>query len=76
MITRPSSSLVPASGGMACSAYIAGYRRRRIASVGADMISNTLAMRSSTLTSRVCPRRATDLPAHRAKSGIRRIFSG
>ena len=54
----PSSSGRPAVGGMECNAYMVGYSRRKIASVGADMISKMLMTRSSTGTSLGCPRSA------------------
>mmetsp|Transcript_18053 Transcript_18053/g.44732 ORF Transcript_18053/g.44732 Transcript_18053/m.44732 type:complete len:263 (-) Transcript_18053:1269-2057(-) len=73
---RPSSPGRPASGGMAWSAYMAGYKRRNMASVGADIISKMDMMRSSTGTSRGCPRSAVHLPAHNEKSGTRRMRSG
>ena len=74
--TRPLSSAAPASGGIECSAYIAGYSRRKIASVDDPSVSKMLRTRSSTGTSREAPRSAALFPAQSAKSGMSFIFSG
>jgi hypothetical protein len=61
---------------MLCRAYIAGYSRRKIASVGAPMISKIARTRSSTNTSLLAPRNAKLFPAHNANRGMSFIFSG